>query len=146
MTFDIQPEPGYLNVVATGRFSLPEAKRTFLQMLEAIALHKCTKALFDGREIDGNPTTIERFYYSEFAAKSALDIVGRSIFRPPQFAYVLREPMLDPTRFGEDVAVNRGMWVKAFDNPEQALQWLGVAPATKLDRSGDACIKHPAKD
>jgi hypothetical protein len=34
--------------------------------------------------------------------------------------------MLDPDRFGELVAVNRGMDVKAFQSPEEALHWLGV--------------------
>jgi hypothetical protein len=29
------------------------------------------------------------------------------------------------------------MWVKMFDNPEDALGWLGVAPAGKPD-AGDA--------
>ena len=45
-----------------------------------------------------------------------------------RFAYVLEEPMLDPDRFGETVAVNRGMIVRAFDNLEAARAWLAAAP------------------
>jgi hypothetical protein len=36
--------------------------------------------------------------------------------------------MLDPARFGETVAVNRGMLVRTFENPEDALGWLDIAP------------------
>ena len=50
-----------------------------------------------------------------------------------QFAYVLKEPVLDPERFGKTVAVNRGMLVKTFDNLEDALGWLEIALANKRD-------------
>src|SRR5262245_36109905 len=59
------------------------------------------------------------------------------VSRAAQFAYVLQAPVLDPQRLGEIVAVNRGMWVKAFDNLADALGWLGCAPATKPG-AGDA--------
>lgn len=59
--------------------------------------------------------------YGEFAAK-----LSRAICHVPRFAYVLIPPMLDPGRLGETVAVNRGMVVKAFDNLNDGLKWLGV--------------------
>jgi hypothetical protein len=34
--------------------------------------------------------------------------------------------MLDPEKFGETVAVNRGMLAKVFDNLEAALAWLEI--------------------
>jgi len=133
MILEIHAESGYLNVVAAGTFSLAEAERTFLQIIEAIELHKRSKVLFDGRDILGVPETMERFYYGEFAAKAALDVIGRGA-PVPQFAYVLREPIFDRAKFGEGVAVNRGMWVKTFENPEEALHWLGMAPAPEMKR------------
>jgi hypothetical protein len=48
MLLEIHPESGFLKVDATGKFSLQEAKRTFVEMLEAVALHKAEKVLFDG--------------------------------------------------------------------------------------------------
>jgi hypothetical protein len=71
----IHPESDLLKVVAEGKFSLEEGKRTFLQMLEAIALHKTRKVLFDGRKLIGNPETMERFYYGEFAARAVASSV-----------------------------------------------------------------------
>ena len=125
----IIPEATHLNVVATGEFSLEEAKRRFLQVLEAVAEQKCKKVLFDGRKVIGNPETLERFFYSEFAARSVLDFEERGVSRLTQFAYVLTEPVLDPKRFGETVARNRGMTLKAFDNVPEALRWLEIEPA-----------------
>jgi hypothetical protein len=69
---EIRPESGLLNVGAIGEFSLQEAERTFLEMLEAVARYKVEKVLFDGRRLTGAPKTMERFYYGEFAADSVL--------------------------------------------------------------------------
>jgi hypothetical protein len=79
---------------------------------------------------------MERFYYGEFAAQTVRDFAPRGVSPSTQFAYVLKEPVLDPGRFGETVAVNRGMLVKVCDRPEDALRWLGIAQATKAD-AGD---------
>src|SRR5262245_22545017 len=117
--------PGLLRVTATGEFSLQEAEKTFLEMLDAVARHKTEKILFDGRELQGEPDTFQRFFFGEFAAHAVARYVREGGILPaPQFAYVLQKPILDPQRLGETVAVNRGMWVKAFAHLEDALRWL----------------------
>lgn len=124
MLVQIQPESGVLNAVLTGKFSLEEAKRTFLEILEDVALQKSEKVLIDGRTLVGDPEYIERFYYGQFAAEMVMSFRDRGIPAGTPFAYVLIEPVLDPKRLGETVAVNRCMNVKAFENPEEALKWL----------------------
>jgi hypothetical protein len=133
MLLHIHSESVLLKVVAEGRFSLKEGERTFLEMLDAIALYKSKKVLFDGRKLVGKPGTMERFYYGKFAAQAVASSVKGGVSTAPQFAYLLREPLLDPKRFGETVAVNRGMHVKAFESPEEAVLWLGIEPANKPD-------------
>lgn len=128
MTLEMSAESGILHVRATGKFSLGEAKRTFIEMIEAVARYNARKVLFDGRELVGNPKKMERFYYGEFAAQTVDKYADRGVSRATQFAYVLEEPVLDPERFGETVAVNRGMFVKAFDDFDGARRWLGIAP------------------
>ena len=86
-----------LIVDASGEFSLEDAKQAFLEMLEAVAQHKAEKILFDAREVKGRPEDLERFYYGEFAARET---------------------------HRETVAVNRGMNVKTFETPEDAIEWL----------------------
>ncbi len=129
MRLQISAGSGFLQVNAKGRFSLPDAKRTFLEMLEAVARHELDKVLFDGRSLAGSPTVMERFYYGEFAARAVADYTARGVPRATRFAYVLVVPVLDPARFGETVAVNRGMLVRTFEHPEDALGWLEIAPA-----------------
>ena len=125
-----------MRVNAQGAFSRAEAQIRVLETLDAVDQNDATKVLVDGREVTGNPTTIERFFYGEFAARGVARYLTAGVQRQtPQFAYVLHKPVLDPRRFGETVAANRGMWIKVFDNLEEALEWLGLARASEQDRS-----------
>jgi hypothetical protein len=126
MCQEIRPDSDFLRVCVTGEFSLEEAKRTFLEAMEALALHSTKRVLLDGRTLTGNPRTIERFYYGEFVAETAVRYQTQSASVPPRFAFVLTEPVLDPERFGETVAANRGMLIKVFDNLEEAFEWLSA--------------------
>ena len=119
-------ESGLLSVDASGDFSLEDAKLAFIEMLGAVAQYKAEKILLDGRNVNGNPRDIERFYYGEFAAKETRKIVVEHRI-VPRFAYVLHEPLRDPARLGETVAMNRGMVIKVFENPEDATEWLNKA-------------------
>jgi len=126
MSLKIRSKSGLLRVVATGQISLEEAKRTFLEILDAVVRHKAKHILFDGRTLTGDPSTLDRFFFGEFAAQMVRQLVIDYALPPaPQFAYVLHIPVLDPQRFGETVAVNRGLWFKAFDDIDEALRWLG---------------------
>jgi hypothetical protein len=126
MTVQTIPQGDVLHVAAGGPFSLSEAKRTFLDVLHVVEELRLGKILFDGRQVTGIPAIIERFYYGEFIADEVARLLDRGWDRDtPQFAYILHEPVLDPLRLGETVAVNRGVNAKAFDNREEALVWLG---------------------
>jgi hypothetical protein len=123
---DMHFESGLLNVDARGEFSLEEAKRVFLEMLAAVARYQAEKILLDGRKVKGKPEDLERFFYGEFAARETLRLVKEHRI-VPRFAYVIHVPLRDPRRFGETVAVNRGMNVKIFETSEDALEWLASA-------------------
>jgi hypothetical protein len=125
MNVQLSYDLGLLRATTTGHFSIKEAERTFLEIIDAIIRHNARKVLFDGLEITGKPDTMERFFYGEFVAKAIMDcVVGRKISDAPKFAYLLRPPVLDPNRFGETVASNRGMIVKTFETLEEATSWL----------------------
>lgn len=118
-------EDGLLEVEIRGKFSLEEAKRSFLQTLDDVGRHGATKVLIDGSRLKGEPEVMERFFYGEFAAAETARVAReRHMPRVPSFAYVLKEPVLDPRRFGENVAANRGMIIKVFEQREEALEWL----------------------
>lgn len=135
MLIKVIAEPRYLRVITSGHFTLAEAESTFLQVIDAVTLHKADKVLFDGREVIGEPTIIQRFYYSDFAARTVARYAAESGNPWPQLAYVLEEPVLDPNRFGEKVARNRGMNMRVFDNLEEAFTWLELE-FIELDNGG----------
>lgn len=116
-------QSGLLSVDASGEFSLEDAKQAFLELLKAIAHYQAEKILLDGRNMKGKPGDLERFYYGEFAARETHKLVVEHKI-VPRFAYVIHEPLRDPTRLGETVAVNRGMNVKTFETVEDAIEWL----------------------
>lgn len=135
MVQEMHFESGLLKVNAAGEFSLEEAKRAFLEMLEAVARHQAKKVLLDGRNVKGEPEDLERFYYGEFAAAETTRLVKEHRI-VPRFAYVINEPLRDPQRFGETVAVNRGMNIKIFETPEDAFEWLELT-STKQSAAED---------
>jgi hypothetical protein len=131
----VDAERGLLTVTYSGDFSLAEAEGTFLDLLDTLVEHNLRKVLIDGRQLAGNPELLERFYYGAFVAAAVNRTVNRTRCAVPAFAYVLEIPVLDPNRFGETVAVNRGMRVKAFDNLQQARWWLGLTVDTVDDET-----------
>ena len=129
MHVTMRPDGAHLYVEARGQFSLEEAKRTFLEILAAADLHDTENVLFDGLALSGQLTVMERYAYGAFVAEAALGFARRHPRSATRFAYVLSEPVLDPARFGETVAVNRGVHLRTFDNVEDALAWLAQGTA-----------------
>ena len=131
-------QSGLLNIDARGEFSLEDAKQAFLEMLAAVAQYQAETVLFDGRNLKGKPEHIERFYYGYFAAIETVKLMAKyPMRRAPRFAYLINEPLRDPRRYGETVAVNLGMTVKTFETPEEALEWLEHTPPNKKRDADD---------
>ena len=119
-------DEGYLHAAVRGEFSLEEAQQTFLAILQRVVQEGAHRVLFEGVDVTGEPTTIQRFYYAKFAAAAVCVSPNEQASAAARFAYVLRPPVLDPRRFGENVAVNRGMNVRAFEDLAAARRWLGL--------------------
>ena len=127
LSLQVEVERRLLRATYHGEFSLTEGEATFDEILDAIVKNKLRNVLVDGREVNGDPEPLERFYYGKYVANAVNQAVNRTRIEVPRFAYVLHPPMLDPNRFGETVAVNRGMRIKAFDDIKQAEWWLGIS-------------------
>ena len=118
-------EGGILFAVITGEYSLEDAERVFLEILEALRETAISKVLIDGRAVSGEPSVADCFYYGEFMAIAVQKLVDSGwAVEDPCFAFVLHEPILDPLRLGETVAINRGINIKAFQNKHEACRWL----------------------
>ena len=120
-------EQDIFNAVCVGAFELDLAQEQFLELLDEAVRNGASKVLIDGRLMTGNPTEFERFLYGSFAAWATLDVMTQhNVWL--KFAYVIHEPLRDPERFGETVAVNTGMDVKSFEDMNEALEWLNKDP------------------
>ncbi len=129
MNLDITREKGYLCAHVTGEFFLAEANDCVVSIFEAVAQHGLQKVLVDCRQLKGEPTTLERFVHSTFAVREMGRFADAGVLRGTRFAYVGNEPLIDRNRFGETVAVNRGLNVKVSLSKQEALQWLEIDPA-----------------
>ena len=119
----VQAEQGIFNAVIVGPFDLPLAQHQFIELLDEAVRSGASKVLIDGRQITGNPTVFERFLYGTFAACATLEVLHTHNLKL-KFAYVIHEPLRDSERFGENVATNRGMEVRTFEDMNEAVQWL----------------------
>jgi hypothetical protein len=112
-----------LNAKLTGQFNLDEAQNSFVELLESVKREKTDKVLVDGTAMTGEPEMFERFLYGAFAAIAVSEFNQDPSVRI-KFAYALKPPLLDAERFGESMAVKRGMDVKAFESIQEARAWL----------------------
>jgi hypothetical protein len=124
-----------IRATLAGPFSLSDSQTTFARIVDALVEYQAKKVLIDGRAITGQPETLARFYYGEFAAEEVAFLKKRGVSYKPQFAYVILEPVRDKNRFGETIAKNRGMHVMVFDNLAEAEKWLQITPSPAAPQS-----------
>jgi hypothetical protein len=72
---------------------------------------------------------MDRYNLATLCAKKYLDGKLAGKFPVCRFAYVGSQPLVEPQRFGETVAVNRGINLKVFTEMKEALAWLEAQPA-----------------
>lgn len=122
-TKQLRLEHDILKAVVIGKFDLVAAENEFDEILYEAVQIGARKVLIDGQQMTGKPGDFERFLYGEFVSKTTLEVM-KEYNTTLRFAYVLHEPLRDPEGFGENVAVNRGMDVKVFEDANEAMQWL----------------------
>ena len=109
----------------SGAFSLQRGRECFLEMLAAMEKYANPVGLVDALNVTGEIQIVERFdialFFAEEMRKFNLAHKELGILR---IAFVMKPPILDPERFGETVAINRGANVKACETIEEAMPWL----------------------
>jgi hypothetical protein len=111
----------HLLLIANGNYSLPEANHLFKQAIDKAVLYNRHKILIDVTNVTGSIPYIDRFYYSKNLAEYS---INNSFNKANSIAVVGKEPIVDKDRFGETVAVNRGLNVRVFTDMEDATMWL----------------------
>jgi hypothetical protein len=121
--YQFEQRPDHVRVVASGIYDALEVQQVLREAIAAASAHQQTKVLVDCRELTGTPGTMQRFDLADTITRFYHERRGASVIR---LAIVGAEPLIDPARFGETVALNRGLPIKVTTDLEEALRWLGL--------------------
>jgi len=116
----------YLRATVSGAYSLRQAQDALDEAVRAAVAAGHTRILIDASGVSGAPTQDERYILGLFVAAEQRILAARNPPIDVQLAVYGRQPLIDPNRFGETVAINRGGKVKVSEQLEEALAWLGV--------------------
>ena len=121
--FDVETrvEENFLVIYTTGNYSLSKANNLFRLAIDHSLLHNKSKILIDVTSITGSIPFFDRFDYAEFLSDYKIKHALGKIHR---IAVVGKEPIVDNRRFGETVAINRGINVQVFTDMPMALTWI----------------------
>ena len=110
-------EDGCIKCRVTGTYrSREETFRVMDALLLAAQQHGCKCAVLNLIEAQGHTSDIDKFYLGEYAAR----VFGGKL----KVAVVF--PAKGITKFGENVAVNRGAKLAVLPTEQDAMRWLGV--------------------
>jgi hypothetical protein len=118
MSFHLQIEQrsGYLGARLTGAGDVEEAGRRFEIIIEHCKRTKNKRLLVDIRGVEGGFSFLDKYYLVGKLGLPASYLV--------KVATVNTQEKIDPRRFGELVAHNRGLNLRAFTDYETAEKWL----------------------
>ena len=116
----------YIQVTVNGKYDLNEVKRIFDIILDNAMERRISKILIDARNLSGTLTTMERYDIGEYLAKINFDFYQMPDTPPLRLACVAVEPPMEPSRFVQTVARNRGVDIMITDTMAEALKWLGA--------------------
>lgn len=126
LTTKIEPRKDYLCVRIEGPFELQSSYLVSNAILDAVEKNQATKIFVDFRGVTGNLEPMERFQYAEMFSKKYMMLLNAARIKRARFAFLGKYPQWDPQKFDETVAVNRGVSIRATNDPKEAFEWLGV--------------------
>jgi len=130
LKYSFKVKDNYLSVTVSGHFSLSEVKRMYTDALEALLENDLSKLFLDAYKVKGEITTIQRYYFGEFTAYESLKYLEKGLKRIT-VSVCGNEPIIDPRRFGEIVARNRGLNLKVTTDKNESLKFLGIREKSK---------------
>ena len=125
LRFDVEPRVGYLYASLTGELTISDAQATIRALLGAAAREKQPRILVDCSRLSGSWSHDDRYAFGSFLAAEVLRRAGEFPAFPRIAIYAVA-PLMDPNRYTQTVATNRGAQVRASDSLQELLSWLGV--------------------
>lgn len=123
--FDVEPRRGYLYITLTGELGVAAAEATLAEIFDIAARAHQPRILLDCSRVAGQWGPDERYTVGSFIAA---EMERRSSQFPerPRLAIYAVAPLMDPNRYTQTVATNRGALVRSSDSLQELLSWLGV--------------------
>ncbi len=118
--FQIQIQPHYIHLTCHGAFNKDSTLNMYKSGLEITEKEVKKVLLIDVRNLGGNPPDIfERFQLAVEFVK-----IQKSANSHIPVCIIGSHPMIDPHKFGETVAVNRGGTFGVFTDFDEAIAWI----------------------
>lgn len=122
MTIDVQFEfqPNYMKLICKGIFDGDALIEAYEHAFTLAASKGYGAFLADIRDVTGGPpSTMDRYDGGvQFA------MLQREVGQGIAVAFVGNVPLVDPERFAEVVAANRGAFARVFTDHDEAVDWL----------------------
>ncbi len=134
MNLTTEIKPNYLHMTFEGAVEELFPTQFPELLIEAARAHQYTRVLADLRKAEGNLTTLQRFTMGTAGAEKYHTALAKGEILKCRFSVVANPPLMDPVKFGEVVATNRGMPVGVFTNFQEALDWLLKYPYPALKK------------
>jgi hypothetical protein len=125
ISYEIELRPGYVYALLSGGFDIESAKSIYRGILQVAAGQRQPRILMDATRITGEMTMNDRLAFGSFMAEEQAGILG-ALPGGPQVAILAAPPIMDPGRFTQAVANNRGVRMRASESLQELLSWLGV--------------------
>ncbi len=123
--YDFEQRAGYLYVSLEGEFELASAQSMYRAALQAAAGRAEPRILLDSTRLRGTLSVEDRRQFGMFLAEEQ-SRQAALLRQPPQVAILAVPPIMDPGRFTQAVANNRGVRMRASESLQELLAWLGV--------------------
>jgi hypothetical protein len=123
LKYSFTPKGTYLSINVSGHYSVSDSKKMFTESLEKLMETNLSKAFFNVCKVKGKITTMNRYELAEYAAIEAINFTLKGLSQLAIAFYGI-EPIIDPERFGELVAKNRGLNIRVTIDKNEALQFL----------------------
>jgi len=115
-----QEHPRFLQAILVGAFEPDAFLDACRRALSVAGEKKIATVLIDARQVTGERiSTMDRFKVGETFAG-----IQRGFPFATRVAVLGNEPLVEPGRFGETVAVNRGAVGRVFTDLDEATNWL----------------------
>ena len=118
---NITNKENYLLAEVSGEFDYTTDHKLFTELIESCFTYNRPKLLLDAINLKGFLSTFQRYNIALSVTNTIRKNFDKGII---QISIVGTEPLIDPDRFGETVATNRGLIVKVTTDMEEALKWL----------------------